>query len=262
MVSNNVPTVFISHSHKDRNEALNLQRLLEENHAIVYLDQEQIVAGDYLPGSIQEGIASSDKFILIWSIHAASSNWVNMEWKIAFELKKRIIPYIIDTTVLPDALQNFVFIDKTDQEHGHGELFRAIFGSMPEAPKGVDMFPGHWEAEFIMPDGTGNQVIYDLELKSNGQVVGNIRTKAAGTLGWLSNELALDGFNLGFLFQPTPISGNWSYRPGSGLYLKLVQQAYGSEFPIDLQIFTAGTYQNVLQGTGPAGTPVTFRRKD
>lgn len=178
MVSENVLTVFISHSHSDRSEALNLQRLLEENNAKVYLDRQKIFAGDNLPKSIQEGIASSDKFILIWSVHAATSEWVSREWKMAFELKKRIIPYVIDTTTLPDALQNFVFIEKTDQEHGYAELFRAIFGGMPEEPKGVDIFPGHWEAEFIIPDGTGNQVLYDLELMSNGQVVGKIQTKA------------------------------------------------------------------------------------
>lgn len=124
-------TIFISHSHNDRYEALKLQELLERNNAETFFDQEEILPGDNLPSRIRNGIEKCDKFLLIWSTAASKSKWVKKEWETAFEMKKRIIPYLLESkriAPLPDAVDNFVYIDKKDQEHGHSELLRTVFG--------------------------------------------------------------------------------------------------------------------------------------
>ena len=252
--------VFISYSHRDRDEALRIQQLLERNNTKTFLDQEAILAGDTLPEAIQDSIRTSSKLLLIWSINASRSQWVEREWMTAFHLAKRIIPVALDSTPLPDALQNFVYIDRTDREHGDAELFRAVLGHLPTAPAGVDMFPGAWEAELTPPDGSGI-ALYSLELKANGQIVGMIEAKRAGTMGWAANLVQTQlGIDIGFMFQPTPVAGSWSYTPGV-LSLDLVNTAFGQEFRFGIQIYTTGREQGVLHGTGPAGTRVLFRRK-
>jgi hypothetical protein len=251
--------VFISHCHLDRDEALRIQHLLETNNVKTFLDQDEILAGDALPERIQGGIERCNKFLLIWSINASKSKWVEREWKTAFGLMKRIIPVVLDPMPLPGALQNFVYVDRADQEHGNAELFRAVLGYLPNVPVGVDMFPGAWEAEFTLPDGSG-AMLYKLELKSNGQITGTIEIQRKGLQG-----LAVDmakfqlGVDFSYIFQPTPVKGSWSYKPGM-LNLDLVQYAYGQEFPFRVQIQTTGKQQDLLYGTGPGGASVTFRR--
>jgi len=252
--------VFISYSHRDRDEALRIQQLLENNNTKTFLDQEGILPGDVLPEAIQGSIRSCTKFLLLWSIHASKSKWVEREWLTAFHLAKRIIPVVLDPTPLPDELQNFVYIGRGDREHGNAELFRAVLGYLPTAPVGVDMFPGAWEAELTPPDGSG-MGLYKLELKANGQIIGTIEAKRVGTTG-LAAELAGQlGINLGFMFQPTPVAGSWSYKPGL-LSLDLVNEAFGQQSRFGIQIYATDIQQGVLHGTGPAGTSVIFRRKE
>ena len=261
MTSNAHPIVFISHSHHDRDVALRLKQLLENNNAGTFLDQEQILAGDPLPKKISTGIEGCTKFLLLWSVHSAQSEWVEREWMTAFESKKRIIPYVLDSTELPDALENFVYVFKTDQEHGNAELFRAIFGKVLEDPVGVTVYPGSWKAELIPPDRSG-EVVYRLELKSNGQITGESELKQTGPLGWAAGEAGRElGVNLGFMFQPTPMEGKWSYRSGM-LSLDLVQFGHGQRLPFSIQVHTTDKRPNVLYGTGPAGTKVTLRRTE
>jgi len=254
-------TIFISHSHSDRDEALRLQDLIEANGAKTFLDQDEISGGDTLPKAIRDGIARCDKFLLIWSAAAADSEWVEKEWGAAFEMKKRIIPYIIDSSTLPDALENFVHITQDDEERGNAELLRAVFGRVLEAPKGVDMFPGYWVATIEMPDGSKNEMVYKLELRSNGQVSGVTQAKKTGMLGVTHELLRQHGFDYGIMFQPYPVHGKWSYKPGSGLKLNLIYSAFGKKMPVDIEVHTSGKKENVLHGMGPGATKWTLRRR-
>lgn len=116
--------VFISHSHHDRDKALTLQKLLKKNKAETFLDQEEIYGGHYLPDEIRNGIKRCNIFLLIWSKYANTSEWVNKEWNTAYEMKKRIVPFLTDSlnnNPLPDlrtfvSLLNFVIKEKNESE--------------------------------------------------------------------------------------------------------------------------------------------------
>jgi hypothetical protein len=43
------PVVFVSHSHVDRDFALYVDRVLKQNGAQTFLDQEQLIPGENLP---------------------------------------------------------------------------------------------------------------------------------------------------------------------------------------------------------------------
>lgn len=87
--------VFISHSHRDRHVATELQPVLEHYGAQTLLDQDMIQAGDQLPKRIRDGVSWCNDFLLIWSASAAASVWVGSEWNLAHQLRRRIIPYVI-----------------------------------------------------------------------------------------------------------------------------------------------------------------------
>lgn len=90
--ASSTPKVFVSHSHHDRHSAVKLQKILEENEAQTFLDQDTIDVADYLPERIQEGISWCSSLLLLWSSSAARSLWVGKEWELAYDLKKRLFP--------------------------------------------------------------------------------------------------------------------------------------------------------------------------
>lgn len=256
------PVVFISHSHSDREEAFRLHLLLKANGATTFLDQDEILAGDTLPQAIQNGIARCDKFLLVWSEAAVESEWVEKELEAAFELRKRIIPYTLDSSVLPDALQNFVYVNRDDEEHGHAELLRAVFGRLLEKPAGIDIFSGHWIATAYQ-GGTGNQVIFRLELRPNGQVRGESQAQKAGGLGLAIDILRLSPYgHLGLtdlFLQRIPLRGTWAYTSGGGLRLKLVQKAMGQVFPTEVTVHTSSKKSGALHGHDKDGNMWSLR---
>src|SRR5262245_10581777 len=127
-IAGSSPVVFISHSHVDRAVATRLQRVLEDEHAVTYLDQDQIQAADLLPQRIRDGIESCTALLLLWSASAAASSWVHNEWELAYDRRKKIIPYLLDGTHLPPPLDNLVYVDQTDAKVANANLLKAIFG--------------------------------------------------------------------------------------------------------------------------------------
>jgi len=169
--------VFISHSHVDRAVATGLQSVLMKYGAETYLDQNKIQVGDVLPNSIRQGIESCNTFLLLWSSSAASSEWVGREWNTAYELRRKIIPYCLDSTSLPPVLENLVYVDLKDAQVAHAGLLRAVFkGFIPPA---TDMFPGRWR---LTLDAFGfGTATHDLDLRANGQITGSTRINRGGT---------------------------------------------------------------------------------
>jgi len=196
--------IFISHSHQDRHAATELQSALEKYGAETYLDQEKIRAGDLLPERITEGIGWCNTFLLIWSISAAASKWVKREWNTAYNLRKKIVPYVLDNTHLPAGLDNLVYIALKDREFGDAQLLTTVFGK--NVPfDATTIFPGQWRASvdaFGMAQGT-----YNLELRANGQVEGEGSVSATGIAGQLASLMGM----VGLLTMRIPVHGTWSY---------------------------------------------------
>jgi len=98
--------VFISHNKQDKTTARLLAIALVQQGADVWFDEWVIKPGESITGGIEEGLRTSNIFVLVWSAHAAASNWVGTELR-AFLRRRvdddslRIIPILIDDTSLP-----------------------------------------------------------------------------------------------------------------------------------------------------------------
>lgn len=249
------PKVFISHSHHDREAASYLQKILEQHQVRTYLDQHQIVAGQELKDRLDLGLMWCEKLLLLWSGSAKQSEFVQWEWQRAHLLMKDLVPYMLDRTGLPSQLAGLVYVDLTDQDHGHAELLRAILGRKWK-PETTTPFPGLWRAEFSLA-GLG-EAEYALELRANGQVLGTGRIKGSGLLGQLSHELGVSNV----LGMEIPLEGTWSFKDRERmLELDITATLMGQTNRDVVRIHTTGKEQGWLQGQTLGGLPWRLRRE-
>lgn len=238
--------VFISHSHRDRHQAIRIRDLLGRYGVQAFFDQEEIYPGDDLPERIRQGIDDCDFFLLVWSGDAARSEWVQNEWNLAYELRKKIVPYVLDGTPLPQGLPNLVYIDSSDQKHGNAILLETILGSGFSPPAG-EMFPGRWRAT-VDAFGLG-QATFELDLRRNGQVEGTGRLDAAGALAQFADPSVHELFSMHI-----PVHGNWSYDDGTQmLTLETVASGFGQTQRDVVGIHTTGREQGTISGTDRGG---------
>lgn len=246
--------VFISHSHQDRHIATELQSTLETYGAETFLDQERIRPADVLPDRIRDGIVSCQNFLLIWSASAARSQWVDREWDMAYQLKKKIVPYVLDGTSLPAGLDNLVYITLKDRELGNVQLLTAIFGPGFK-PDPTTLFPGQWQASvdaFGMAQGT-----YNLELRANGQVEGEGGITQGGLAGQLARQVGMTGL----LTMRISVHGRWSYDQGTGvLTLELFASGFGQQTHDTIMVRTTGEESQAIRGEDLAGRTWTLKR--
>ncbi len=128
------PKIFISHSWKDKEVALRLERDLKAAGVQVWVDHSEARAGDLITKRVNAALTWCDTLILLWSRSAEKSIWVEHEWGVAFANHKKIIPCLLDNTTPPILLSNNVRLDFRDYERGASELHKA-FGIEPPVLK-------------------------------------------------------------------------------------------------------------------------------
>jgi len=118
--------ILISYSHENFEVSERLKNTLEQKDIIVWRDQESIYKCDAWPKAIGEYIAQSDLILLVWSIHAAQSYFVQFEWNTAIALKKTIIPILVDSFPLPPALSSVNGIPLKAIENIVSRIFKSV----------------------------------------------------------------------------------------------------------------------------------------
>jgi len=247
--------VFVSHSHEDRHSAVELQRVLEKQNAQTFLDQDRIDTLDNLPDSVREGISWCDSLLLLWSASAAASAWVQREWETAHKWGKTIIPYVLDGTPLPYLLDELVYVDASDLQHGNAKLLKAVFGTDIEVDPRT-LFPGLWEASvdaFGIAQGT-----YTFELRENGQVEGEGGISDSGFAGQLAGEMGMGGL----MSMRVPLSGSWSYDRGSKTLTieTSTSVVFGQQQNDTIRIRATGYEKGAITGEDLAERTWTLRR--
>jgi hypothetical protein len=246
--------VFISHSHDDRHAATELDSVLLKNGAETYLDQREIEAGEVLPDRIKDGIDWCTDFLLVWSHSASLSEWVRQEWDLAYVNKKRIIPFKLDNAPLPNPLDNLVYIDDQDRKLAYSNLLTAILGKTFQPQPGA-MFAGTWEGSFDAFGLVGGTAT--LELRRNGQIVGEMQMGKGGVIGPGLRELGLGNL----LNMRIPFSGHWSYEPITRvLELNTTASGFGTQGSETVRIIASGDESGPIQGQDLSGRTWTLRR--
>lgn len=252
---NGPPKIFLSHSHRDRDTAAYLQKILKDNGIRTFLDQHQIVPGQELEDRLTLGLIWCDKLLLLWSAYANGSKFVHWECKHADRLVKDMVPYVLDSTPLPRRLGRLVFIDSSDQTHGHVQLLRMVLGRGWKPPSPATLFPGLWRANLNLL-GFG-EAEYELELRANGQVIGNGQIKQSGLMGDLARDLGVSQV----LSMNIPITGTWSYDDRENiLQLDITATLMGQMNRDVVTVRTTGEEKGWLQAQTLGGLPWRLKR--
>jgi hypothetical protein len=109
-MSTTAMNVFVSYSSRDRREALQIRRLLEEHDCVVWLDAFDINAAAKLQEQLFSNIARADLFCLLLSPTSVASEWVAKEIDGAVRQRLtrnlRILPVLPRPCRIPAQLQD------------------------------------------------------------------------------------------------------------------------------------------------------------
>ncbi|MBR5604544.1 MAG: SUMF1/EgtB/PvdO family nonheme iron enzyme [Bacteroidales bacterium] len=92
--------VFISYSSKNKDTAIAICHVLEENEIKCWMAPRDIPAGSEYGDLIDDAIKCSKVVVVLFSETAANSLWVKGELNVAFEEQKVIVPFRLDKTPL------------------------------------------------------------------------------------------------------------------------------------------------------------------
>lgn len=103
---------FISYEERDSLVAYKLKQNLEKRRIDAFMSYASIHSGESFVEKINTAIGKADLFVLIWSLHAATSAWVRQELNSALQLhtdsgKPTIFPILLDNTPLPPLINHF-----------------------------------------------------------------------------------------------------------------------------------------------------------
>jgi len=145
MEGKSMTSVFVSHASQDDHVVAQVVSALRGSGHQVWVDQSELKVGGSLAGSIQEGIAKSNAFLLLYSRAAASSPWVELEWQAALSRALTDPTYALllgrlDAADPPLLLQTKKWTDlSSDLVAGIAGLQQAL-----EAPGSEDLRPLVW----------------------------------------------------------------------------------------------------------------------
>jgi hypothetical protein len=158
--------IFISYSSKDKAFVRKLTKRIESQGYIVWLDEKELIAGDYLPKKIGEAIEKSRVSIVIVSNNSLESGWVQHEISNALDHmikgKMRLIPILTQDVKLPPELGGLVFADFRESFH-HG---------LKQVLNALDHETSKYDLRRITKEPTFSELIEDI-LKETFDSIGN-----------------------------------------------------------------------------------------
>lgn len=139
--------IFISHAKEDNHIVIRILRMIDDEGIKKWIDIEQLEDLDSnVNEKINEGLISSNHFLLIWSKNAARSEYVKKEFHAAIShdydsrLKKIILR--LDDTILPPLLadKKYFHVENDNVEEIISNILQKIKPSDAEKRKKFDNF--------------------------------------------------------------------------------------------------------------------------
>jgi hypothetical protein len=209
--------IFISYCRADSNFAQRLVRSLEEAGLDIWIDAQELKAGDSLLDQIHLAIGSASFFLILLSPHSVNSKWVQQELKFAFtrQLKSNerfVLPLLVANCEIPTFLQDRVYVDFSNRRKfnvGVAKLLKAIDENMIKPAPSVSpvVYPDQTTIEALSKDPDFAHDEWFNEYKnmalvqdgqkaiSYGSFGGQFRTDLRVLLAFASNDVSGRNFN-------------------------------------------------------------------
>jgi hypothetical protein len=143
--------IFISYSRKDIDFVRKLAGDLEKAGYDVWWDLTDLRGGDDWPRVIPSAIESSAFFLVVLSPNSAVSDWVEKEYTLALDLRKKIIPIMYQRSSIPFSLNTINYVNFTSGEYADNfkSLLNAL-GYTGQSPAIESAAPGHYVFPIIV----------------------------------------------------------------------------------------------------------------
>jgi hypothetical protein len=141
LMTSNKPSVFLSHSSKDKFFVRELADRLRKAGIEVWLDEAEIHIGESLTEKIGAAIDQTDYFAVVLSTNSVNSEWVQRELQIALQKEFRernvkVLPILLESVEIPAFLRDKLYADVSTPEkfkEQFPKLLKAMgIESMPE----------------------------------------------------------------------------------------------------------------------------------
>lgn len=99
---------FVSYSHENAETVLPLVQSIEANGVSVWIDRDELRAGQNWAGQIVRAIKAADQFCLMCSAQAFESDHVRREVYLADKYGKTMVPIRLDETEMPEDIEYFL----------------------------------------------------------------------------------------------------------------------------------------------------------
>ncbi len=156
--------IFISHTTEDDDTVKKLREILELHGELPWVDSRELTGGDDLDTKVESSIRTASHFLVVVSIDALSSEWVQREVGIALdEAKKRTDGYKVISVVLPgvkrgilkpffptEPLHIFVKDKPTSLSEAMPKIFAALGQQLPEDWESAKMVQAEPVEELIL----------------------------------------------------------------------------------------------------------------
>lgn len=135
-----MPSVFISHSSKDKKFVAILAKALNDRGIVTWVDDWRIKVGQPIPGRIAQGISRSDFFLIVLSQAATESRWVENELNSAYfeatrQSKDSVLPVLLEKVEIPTLLRSVKYADFSESfDKGLNDLLGSLEINEDEIP--------------------------------------------------------------------------------------------------------------------------------
>ncbi len=157
---NNIPTVFISYSGRDKNAIARIAKDLSTEGFVVWFDDWSILPGQSIVAEIQNGVDNSDYLLFCMSPASISSVWVKEEVHsaIARSINKNspyLIPLLLEDCEIPTLIAHRRYIDfRSNYEHAYQSLKKILSGGkVCPPPSTTHRFIKDWNENTVYADG-------------------------------------------------------------------------------------------------------------
>lgn len=122
-MADQTPTVFINYSHEDKGLARALAAELEARGLAVWIDENELLAGDSIIERIASAVADVDFFCALVSEASRRSNWCRKELSMAItgalgREGAKVIPLRVGNTEMPESLRDLLWVSLDPQNVG------------------------------------------------------------------------------------------------------------------------------------------------
>lgn len=152
-----MPSVFLSHSSKDKFFARELAARLQAKGVKVWLDEVELRVGDSLTQKIGSAIEENDYLAVVLSRHSVNSEWVQKELQVALQKEFRekrvvVLPLLLEPVEMPPFLRDKLYADFSDParfDEALPKVLKAVGVPEKDIPK-----PAPPSAEMVKPKPT------------------------------------------------------------------------------------------------------------